>query len=306
MNVAGRPRSKSLQRIRESAVVSSLVGCALFSVVTTFAIVAVLGRETLRFFRLPEVSFFEFITGFEWNPLLGAERHFGIWPLIAGTLLVAVVAMCIALPLGFLTAIFLSEYAPRRVRLFLKPILEVLAGIPTVVYGFFALTIITPGLQAIYDGFNVYNAASAGIAVGIMCLPIVCSFAEDALQAVPDSLRAGAYALGGTKYDASLKVVFPGALSGVISATLLAVSRAVGETMIVALAAGGLASWHFNPAHQTQTMTAFMVQIFLGDASNFGPEYFAAYAVAGMLFMMTLTLTLVGHQIRLRYREVYE
>ena len=187
-----------------------------------------------------------------------------------------------------------------------EPILEVLAGIPTVVYGFFALTVITPTLQSISEGFDVYNATSAGIAVGIMCLPIVCSLTEDALRAVPDSIRAGAYALGGTKFDSTLKVVFPGALSGIIAATLLAVARAVGETVIVALAAGNLAKLHFNPTEQTQTMTAYMVQIFLGDASSFGPEYYSTYAVAATLFVMTLTLTLIGHRVRLRFREEYE
>lgn len=302
----GRARSKSVQRAREGVVELGLGGCALFSVLTTFAIIVVLTIETLRFFALEEVSFVQFVTGTEWNPLLGAERHFGIWPLVGGTLLVTVIAMLVALPLGFLTAIFLSEYAPRIVRAVLKPVLEVLAGIPTVVYGFFALTILTPALQHIHKGFDVYNALSAGLAVGIMCLPIVCSMTEDALQAVPQSLREGAYALGGTKFDTSIKVVFPAALSGVIAASLLSIARAVGETMIVALAAGNLARLTIDPRQQTQTMTAYMVQIFLGDASNFGPEYFSSYAVAAVLFLMTLTLTIVGHRVRVRFREEYE
>jgi phosphate transport system permease protein len=317
----GRPRSRRALRLREVAVNATLTGCATFSILTTTAIVFVLATETIRFFATPDVTVLEFVAGTKWSPLLGAEKHFGIWPLIIGTLVVTVIAMLVALPLGFLTAIFLSEYASPRLRACLKPVLEVLAGIPTIVYGFFALTVITPLLRLEFlaspphTPFDTSNALSAGIAVGIMCLPIVCSLTEDALRAVPISLREGAYALGGTKLDTTLKVVFPAALSGVIAATLLAVARAVGETMIVALAAGNLApsfgsvkelASAVNPAHQTQTMTTYMVQIFLGDASNFGPEYFSSYAVAATLFLMTLTLTLIGHRVRLRFREAYE
>ncbi len=262
-----------------------------------------------------EATVSDFFGSTRWAPLLGSEKHFGIWPLILGTLLVTVVAMLVALPLGFMTAMYLSEYAPRRVRLLLKPVLEVLAGVPTVVYGFFALTVITPQLRDLWDGFDVYNAASAGLAVGIMCLPIVTSLAEDSLRAVPNALREGAYGIGATKFEVTLKVVFPAALSGVIAASLLAVARAVGETMIVALAAGNLAASFssftefvgaINPAEQTQTMTAYMVQIFLGDVSNFGVEYFSSYAVGFTLFCMTLILTLIGHFVRVKFREKYE
>ena len=314
----GRARSRPARTVREGLIRLSLIGCAAFSIFTTFSIALVLFGETYRFFQLEEVSVTEFATGTEWNPLLGAEHHFGVWPLIIGTLQVTVVAMLVALPLGFLTAIFLSEYAPRRLRAVLKPVLEVLAGVPTVVYGFFALTFITPALQEISDVFEVYNAMSAGLAVGVMCLPIVSSLTEDALQAVPRSLREGAYAVGGTKFDVTLRVVYPAALSGAIAAALLAVARAVGETMIVALAAGNLATsfdgWTdvrgvaeaVNPATQTQTMTAYMVQIFLGDASNFGPEYFSSYAVGATLFIMTMILTIIGHRVRVRFREAYE
>jgi phosphate transport system permease protein len=304
--------------VREGLIQLALIGCAAFSILTTFAIIFVLFGETFRFFQLDDVTFLGFITGTEWNPLLGAQQHFGIWPLIFGTLQVTVIAMLVALPLGFLTAIFLSEYAPRKLRTVLKPVLEVLAGVPTVVYGFFALTVITPALRSLWSGFEVYNATSAGLAVGIMCLPIVTSLTEDALQAVPRSLREGAYAVGGTKFDVTLRVVYPAALSGAIAASLLAVARAVGETMIVALAAGNLPtsfeSWTdfggmakaIDPTTQTQTMTAFMVQIFLGDASNFGPEYFASYAVGAALFVMTMIFTIIGHRVRVRFREVYE
>ncbi len=265
----------------------------------------------------------DFLFGLEWNPLLGADKHFGIWPLIGGTLLVTAVAMLVAIPGGLMTAIYLSEYAPRRLRAFLKPVLEVLAGIPTVVYGFFALTVITPTIRNLavwVTGdpiFEVYNAFSAGVAVGIMCLPIVCSLSEDALQAVPKSLREGAYGLGSTRFDVSVKIVLPAALSGIVAAVLLAVARSVGETMIVALAAGGsplnliaddggFNFGAFAPTAETQTMTAYMVQIFLGDASNFGPEYLSAYSVGTALFVLTLILTLIGGRVLKKFREEYE
>jgi len=260
-----------------------------------------------------------FLTGTRWAPLLGEVRHFGVLPLVCGTLLVTLVAMLVAIPFGLITAIYLSEYAPNRLRGVLKPILEVLAGVPTVVYGFFALTIITPSLQWLTDplvpadpgpnawsGIGAYNALGAGIAVGIMCLPIVCSISEDALRAVPRALREGAYGVGGTKFDVSTKVVVPAALSGIVAASLLAIARAVGETMIVALAAGGLARLTLDPTDEVQTMTAYMVQIFLGDVSSFGVEYFSSYAVAATLFAITFLLTVIGHVIRVRFREEYD
>jgi phosphate transport system permease protein len=299
-------KSDSFRRVTERLIVGCLVSASSFTMLITASILIVLTTETIAFFRLEEVSFWEFITGLEWNPLLGAEKHFGIWPLIMGTLMVTVIAMVIAIPLGLVTAIYLSEYAPKRLRAILKPALEVLAGIPTVVYGFFALTVITPLLQQIYSGFEIYNVTSAGVAVGIMCLPIVCSISEDSLKAVPRSLREGAYGLGATKFDISIKIVTPAALSGIIAASLLAIARAVGETMIVALAAGNLAKLVWNPTEQGQTMTAYMVQIFLGDVSNFGAEYYSAYAVAAVLFLITFTITYIGHRIRVRFREEYE
>lgn len=302
----GRQRSTLGRYAIEWAVRSCLVAASLFTILTTVAIILVLATETFRFFGLEEVSVLEFFTSFKWSPLLGAEKHFGIWPLVCGTLMVTVIAMLVAITLGLITAIYLSEYAPRVLRNILKPVLEVLAGVPTVVYGFFALTVITPFLRDINDGFQIYNVFSAGLAVGIMCLPIVCSISEDALQAVPMSLREGAYGLGATKFDVSVKVVTPAALSGIIAASLLAIARAVGETMIVSLAAGNLARMVWNPAEQGQTMTAYMVQIFLGDASQMGAEYYSAYAVAAMLFVMTFILTYTGHRIRVKFREEYE
>lgn len=306
----GIPRSVILRSFQEGTVRGLLVGCAMFSILVTTLIIGILAYETARF--LQDVSVVDFLTGLEWNPLLGAERHFGIWPLIVGTLLVTLVAAVFALPIGLVTAIFLSEYAPPWLRAILKPILEVLAGIPTVVYGFFALIVITPALQGLgrlvtgENTFGAYSAGAAGIAVGIMILPIVTSLSEDAIRAVPKGLRDGAFALGSTKFDTSVKVVVPAALSGIMASYLLAITRAVGETMIVALAAGGLAQMTVLPWEQVQTMTAYMVQIFLGDAPATGVEYKSSFAVAGVLFLMTFLLTFAGYRILLRFREEYE
>jgi phosphate transport system permease protein len=299
-------RSLAMIRTREVGIYLLLILCGLFSLLVTAAIIFVLTTETIHFFQTDEVTIGNFLGSTKWNPLLGGTKSFGIWALISGTMLVTVIAMVIALPLGLVTAIYLSEYAPSRVRKTLKPILEVLAGVPTVVYGFFALMTITPILQWLHGGFDVYNAASAGIAVGILCLPTVCSLAEDALQAVPRSLRDAAYGLGGTRFDVSIKVVLPAALSGIISAFLLAIARAIGETMIVALAAGSLPQVTFDPREQVQTMTGFMVQMANGDVSNYGPEYYAMYAVSFTLFVITLALTLIGNVVRKRFRETYE
>lgn len=303
---AGRERSRTLRRFREAFMTAALMACAIFSTLTTFAIIGVLLEETRRFFTMPDVSLGEFFLTATWQPLLGAEKHFGVWPLVCGTMLVTGVSALLALPLGLITAIYLSEYAPRSLRAVLKPVLEILAGIPTVVYGFFALTFITPALLGAGVEVDSYNALSAGLAVGIMTLPIVCSLSEDALQAVPRSLREGAYACGGTRLDVSLRVVVPAALSGIIASYLLAIARAIGETMIVALAAGGLAQLTADPRDQVQTMTGYMVQIFLGDASAAGVEYRSSYAVAFMLFLMTLVVTIVGYRIMRRYREEYQ
>lgn len=302
----GRPRSRAAQRIRERVISGTLLVSGALSVLITFAIIGVLLEEARRFFTMPGVSLTEFFLTTTWQPLLGTEKHFGVWPLVCGTMLVTAVAAALALPLGLITAIYLSEYAPRRLRAALKPVIELLAGIPTVVYGFFALAVITPALQTLGINVDSYNALSAGLAVGIMTLPIVCSLSEDALQAVPRSLREAAYACGGTRLDVSLRVVLPAAFSGVIASYLLAIARAVGETMIVALAAGGLAQLTADPRDQVQTMTGYIVQIFLGDASSAGVEYGSSYAVAFLLFLMTLAITLIGHRVMLRFREVYQ
>jgi phosphate transport system permease protein len=493
-NLPGRPRNLVLRKITEGGILASLGMCGLFSVLTTLAIILTLGTDGARFFtgvpgRFEGVGVGEFLGGLRWSPLLGGEKHFGIWPLIVGTLMVTAVAMLLAGPLGVITAIWLSEYAPLRVRGILKPVLEVIAGIPTVVLGFFALTVITPTLRFAFiqvpavdaagrpllgsDGspitqplnpFNIeiYNVLSAGIAVGILSLPVVTSLAEDALRAVPRSLREGSYGLGATRFETSIKVVFPAALSGIIAAFLLAIARCVGETMIVALAAGGSvaplhqivdpplevhvwedlrapaagaslariepeSSWKspgftlgnlekvdeieitarssapgttirlqllrpdgteaasttlalegapgadlalawqvpadksgpardaerqardygialpagryhmavtpsssavdlvalrvegertislaqraaipFDVRKSMQPMTGYLVQIFLGDVSNLGIEYYSSYAVAGILFLLTFLLTIIGQIIRVRFQQQYD
>lgn len=298
--------SRKVQRIKEAGILGTLGTATLFSVFVTLTIVFVLGVETVQFFSQDEVSVAEFFTTSTWNPLLGSKKHFGVWSLVCGTFLVAGIALAVAVPFGLVTAIYLSEYAHPRVRGILKPALEILAGIPTVVYGFFALTVITPGLKLLHDGFGAYNALSAGIAVGVLILPTVTSLSEDALKAVPDSLRDGALGLGATKYDVSVKIVFPAALSGIVSAVLLSAARAVGETMIVALAAGSTPRVTMDVREEIQTMTGFMVQMALGDVSNYGVEYLSMYAVAFVLFCLTLIFTLIGAWIRKRFREVYE
>jgi phosphate transport system permease protein len=308
----GTLRSKALRDNRERLVRGALVLTSVFSVGITFAILLTLAWETFHFIQLPEVTLADFLLGTTWSPLLGAEKHFGIWPLVCGTFLVAGVGAAFALPVGLIAAVYLSEYARPRVRTTLKPILELLAGVPTVVFGFFALTAITPALQGLCQFlfgtpiFPGYNATGAGLAVGVMILPIVCSLSEDALRAVPRSLREGAYALGGTRFDVSVRVVVPAALSGIMSSFFLAITRAIGETMIVALAAGGLAQLTLNPASETQTMTAYMVQIFLGDAPAFGVENLSSYAVAAVLFTLTLGLTVLGNMLLHLFREEYE
>lgn len=298
-----RLRSRRALRVRELMIKVLLGLCGLFSVAITLAIVVILATESFRFFQMDGVSLWEFATTTEWSPRAG--HQFGIWALLSGTMLVTVVAMGFALPAGLVTAIYLSEYAPAKVRTVIKPTLEVLAGIPTVVYGFFALTIITPGLRFLHDGFSGYNAFSAGIAVGILCLPTVCSLAEDALRAVPRALREGALGLGATRFDVTLKVVVPAALSGIISAFLLAMSRAIGETMIVALAAGISPKFTADPRESIQTMTGYIVTTATGDLSATGPAYYSIYAVGGTLFLVTLALTMIGGQIRRRFRETY-
>ena len=287
----------------ERVIVIVMWVCAAMSILTTVGIVFVLLFQALQFFG--EVSFFEFITGTRWTPLF-QSKHFGVLALVSATFLTAILSMVVALPLGLLSAIFLSEYAPERVRRVVKPVLEVLAGIPTVVYGYFALLFVTPILQSISDSIFVFNAMSASIVMGIMILPMVASLSEDAMRAVPRSLREAAYGLGATKLEVSTRVVVPAALSGIVSAFILAVSRAIGETMIVTIAAGQTPNFTLNPFVPIETMTAYIVQVSLGDTPTGTLEYKTIFAVALLLFAMTLAMNLLSQYVVRRFREEYE
>jgi phosphate transport system permease protein len=286
----------------EFVIERALLLCAFASVATTAGIIAVLLFETIAFLR--EVPVLEFLTGTEWTPLF-ANPRFGVLPLVMGTLLVSLIAMVVALPLGLLSAIYLSEYAHPGVRRVVKPVLEVLAGIPTVVYGYFALLFVTPLLQQIVPSLAGFNALSPGIVMGIMILPLVSSLTEDAMRAVPNGLREGSYALGATRMQTALTVVVPAAFSGITAAFILAVSRAVGETMIVAIAAGQQPRATFDPRVPIETMTAYIVQVSLGDTPAGTLEYRTIFAVGMLLFLGTFGLNLASTWIRERYREVY-
>lgn len=287
----------------ERAIGAALGLAAGVSVLTTVAIVAVLLYEAVGFFA--EVSPIEFLTGRRWAPLL-APQSFGVLPLLFGSVMIAVGAAIVALPVGLASAIYLSEYAPRRVRKIVKPALEVLAGIPTVVYGYFALTFVTPLLRSVFPQTNVFNAASASIVVGLMILPMVSSLSEDAMRAVPRALRQGAYALGATRFEVATKTVVPAALSGILASFILAVSRAIGETMAVTIAAGMTPNLTLNPLESVQTMTAYIVQVSLGETPFGTIEYKTIFAVGLTLFVMTLGMNILSNMVLQRYREVYE
>lgn len=287
----------------ESLIRLVLIFCATISIFTTIGIVSILVFEAALFFQ--EVSIIEFLTGTKWTPLF-ASKHFGIWPLITGTMLTSVGAMLVALPLGLLSAIFLAEYAPPNVRRVLKPVLEVLAGIPTVVYGYFALLFVTPLLRQISYDISVFNALSASIVMGIMILPMVSSLSQDAMLAVPRSLREAAYALGATKLEVATKVVVPAALSGIVAAFILAMSRAIGETMIVTVAAGQNPNFTLNPFVPIETMTAFIVQVSMGDAPSGTLAFKTLFAVGLSLFVITLGMNLLSQWVVRRFREAYE
>jgi phosphate transport system permease protein len=276
--------------------------CALLSVGTTIGIIAVLAVETVAFLR--EVPITEFLFGTEWTPLFATPR-FGVLPLVTGTVLVSVIAMLVALPMGLLSAIYLSEYAEPRVRRVVKPVLEILAGVPTVVYGYFALLFVTPLLQRFIPGLAGANALGPGIVMGIMILPLVSSLAEDAMRGVPRGLREGSYALGATKMQTSVRVVLPAAFSGITAAFILAVSRAIGETMIVAIAAGQQPRLTLDPRVPIETMTTYIVQISLGDTPQGTLEYRTIFAVGMLLFIGTFVLNVVSAWLRERYREEY-
>jgi phosphate transport system permease protein len=279
-----------------------LLGCGLISVLTTFGIVAIIFQVTFEFFQ--EVSFAEFFLDTRWTPLF-AERHFGVWPLINGTVLTTVIAMAVAIPLGLATAIYLGEYAKPKVAAILRPAVELLAGVPTVVYGYFALLFVTPLVRNILP-LAIFNALSAGLMMGIMIMPTVGSISLDAIRAVPRSLREGAYALGLTKLETIFKVVLPAALSGISASIILGIARAVGETMTVLIAAGTQPKLTFNPLESISTMTAYMAQISGGDSPRGSVNFKTLYAVGAVLFLSTLALNILSQWISRRFKEKYE
>jgi len=296
---------KKRRRLGETVIQSLLFFAGFFSIFTTLGIVYELGKEALLFFRTPAVNLFKFLSGTQWQPHI---NEFGILPLVNATLMTTLIAMSIALPLGLAVAMYLSEYASTKVRDTLNPVLEILAGIPTIVYGYFALMFVTPILRGIFgrDIVDIYNTASAGLVMGILILPLITSMSEDALNAVPRSLREAAYGLGATKLEVAVKIVVPAALSGIAAAFILGISRAIGETMIVAMAAGAGPNFTFNPFKGAETMTGHIVRISGGDLSYDSIDYDSIFAIGLMLFIITLSLNLVSQRIVRRFREVYE
>ena len=306
------PKPLDLSGARSRNLSERVIGVLLFlcgavSILTTVGIVAVLVVETAEFFR--QVSFWDYVSGTEWRPNRNIERgEWGVLPLVSATLTYAVIAMLIAVPIGLMTAIYLSEYAPPGVRSVAKPVLELLAGVPTIVYGFFALTFITPEiLQRLTSSIGTFNVLAAGLAIGALTIPLVASLSEDALRAVPRSLREGAYALGATKLETSARIVFPAAISGVVASIILAFGRAVGETMIIVIAGGQkVGDVPTDPTQSAQAMTSYIVNVLQGDTSRGDPRYYSLFAVGLTLFVITLVLNMVSRAFVARFREVYQ
>ena len=295
------------RNVSERIIGALLFACGALSILTTLGIIAVLIFETAEFFRSVPIT--DFLTGTEWRPNRNAERgEWGVLPLVSATLTYAAIAMVVAVPVGLMTAIYLSEYAHSSVRAFFKPILEILAGIPTVVYGFFALTFLTPQiLQNLFSELSIYNVLSAGLAIGVLTIPLVASLSEDALGAVPRSLREGAYALGATKLETSVRVVFPAAISGIVASIILALGRAVGETMIIVVAGGArVGDVPTDPFQGAQAMTSYIVNVLQGDTTRGDPRYFSLFAVGLTLFVITFILNLISRAFVARFREVYQ
>ena len=290
-------------RNQEKIVEFLLKGSAAITILTTVGIIWVLLSESFTFFK--EVSLVEFLTDDQWTPLF-ANKHFGIMPLISGTLLTTVIAVSVALPIGLTIAVYLSEYAPKKFRKTVKPMLEILAAVPTVVYGFFALMVVTPFLQKLIPDMAGFNALSAGIVMGIMIIPFVSSLSEDALQAVPKSLRNASYGLGSTRFQTAFKVMVPAASSGIIVSVILAFSRAIGETMIVAIAAGQQPRLTANPLVPIETITAYIVQVSLGDVPHGSLEYRTIFAAGMTLFVFTFILNNISFWVRKKFREQYD
>lgn len=291
-----------MRRIKELVIERTLLASALLTILVTLGIIAVLSVEAFNFFK--EVSVWDFLTDTQWTPLF-TEKHFGILPLLSGTLLTSFIAIVFAVPVGLSISIYISEYAPRSFRKTIKPILELLAAVPSVVYGFFALTVVTPFLQGFIPGLSGFNSLSAGLVMGIMIIPYISSLSEDALHAVPSSLREAAYGMGSTRLQNAFKVMVPAASSGIIVSIILAISRAIGETMIVAIAAGQQPRLTFDPTVPVETITAYIVQVSLGDVQHGSLEYRTIFAAGITLFIFTFILNTVSYRIRKKFREKY-
>ncbi|MDX1544522.1 MAG: phosphate ABC transporter permease subunit PstC [Christiangramia sp.] len=292
-----------MRKLKELVIERILLASSLITIAVTIGIILVLSIEAVNFFS--EVSIVEFFTDTEWTPLF-TEKHFGILSLLSGTLLTSFIAIAFAVPVGLSISIYLSEYAPKSFRRTIKPLLELLAAVPTVVYGFFALMVVTPFLQSIFPGISSFNSLSAGIVMGIMIIPYISSLSEDALHAVPDSLREAAYGMGSTKLQNSFKVMVPAASSGIVVSIILAISRAIGETMIVAIAAGQQPRFTFDPTVPVETITAYIVQVSLGDVQHGSLEYKTIFAAGITLFIFTFLLNTLSYRIRKKFQEKYE
>ena len=291
------------KKTKEKIIYFILKGCAFLTILTTVGIIFVLLSESLSFFK--DVSFFKFISDSEWTPLF-ANKHYGIAPLISGTLLTTFIALSVAVPIGLVIAIYLSEYATKKFKSIVKPVLEILAAVPTVVYGFFALMFVTPFLQQFLPSLSGFNALSAGIVMGIMIIPYVSSLSEDALSSVPNSLRQASYGLGASKFQTSFKVVFPAAASGVTISVILAFSRAIGETMIVSIAAGQQPRLTANPFVPIETITGYIVQVCMGDVPHGSIEYKTIFVAGLTLFFLTYILNNISYFLKLKYQEQYD
>lgn len=292
-----------MRKIKELVIEKALLTSALVTIAVTAGIILVLSIEAIAFFR--EVSIVDFLTDTQWTPLF-TEKHFGILPLLSGTLLTSAIAIAFAVPVGLSISIYISEYAPKSFRKTIKPALELLAAVPTVVYGFFALTVVTPFLQSFIPGLSGFNALSAGLVMGIMIIPFISSLSEDALHAVPNSLREAAYGMGSTKLQNAFKVMVPAASSGIIVSIILAISRAIGETMIVAIAAGQQPRLTLDPTVPVETITAYIVQVSLGDVEHGSLEYRTIFAAGITLFIFTFLLNTFSYRIRKKFQEKYE
>ena len=295
--------AKNIRRnVKERVIEFILMLAALTAVATTFAIVTVLVLESLGFFKT--VSLIDFFTDTQWTPLF-EDAHYGIMPLVAGTLTTSMIALAVAIPVGTVGAIYLSEFASHKTREIVKPVLELLVGVPTVVFGYFALFFVTPLLQKIFPDLPGFNMLGPGIVMGIMIVPYISSVAEDAMRAVPMSMREGSYAMGATRFQTAIRVVTPAAISGIVAAYILGISRAVGETMVVAVAAGQQPNLTFNPMESAATITAYIVQVALGDLPHGSIGYQSIFAAGLVLMIMTLTFNILGHMVRKKYRENY-